>query len=101
MLKGVITPVPQKGDLIILSDWKPITVLNPDYKLITIWRTKLVCNQQNFHTKLRLIRDVTECTSQKNLLPGVMSLDQASAYDFTKQPYIYHILRKSDLVRRL
>jgi hypothetical protein len=35
MLNGVITLVPKKGDLTTLSNWRPITLQNTDYKLIT------------------------------------------------------------------
>jgi hypothetical protein len=35
MRNGVITLIPKKGDLTALSNWRPITLLNRDYKLIT------------------------------------------------------------------
>jgi hypothetical protein len=109
MLNGVITLVPKNGHLTTLSNWRPITLQNTDYKLITRCLVNritsvfpaLITTDQSYcvpnrtiHTNLHLIRDSIEYANKKDLSLAVISLDQASAYDFVEHPYIYHVLKK-------
>jgi hypothetical protein len=101
MRNGVITLIPKKGDLTALSNWRPITLLNTDYKLITRCLSSrissvlpsLITTDQSYcvpgrtiYTNLHLNRD------QKDVPVAVISLDQVSAYDSVEHPYIYHVL---------
>jgi hypothetical protein len=109
MLNGIITLIPKKGDLTQLANWRPITLLNTDYKLITRCLAKrlttvlpkLITTDQSYcipnrsiHTNLHLIRDSIDHADQRSLPLAVLSLDQASAYDCVEHPYIYHTLEK-------
>jgi hypothetical protein len=109
MRNGVITLIPKKGDFTVLSNWRPITLLNTDYKLITrclssrissVLSSLITIDQsycapgRTIYTHLHLIRDVIEYANQKDVPLAVISLDQASAYDSVEHPYIYHVISK-------
>jgi exonuclease III len=109
MLNGIITLIPKKGDLTLLANWRPITLLNTDYKLITSCLARriisvlpdLITTDQSYcipnrtiHTNLHLIRDSIDHANQHDLPLAVISLDQASAYDCVEHPYILHVLEK-------
>jgi hypothetical protein len=109
MLKGIITLILKNGDLTLLDNWRPITLLNTDYKLITrgfaqrltAVLPKLITSDQSycipnrsFHTNLRLIRDAINYANHNNQPLAVISLDQASAYDRVAHSYIFHVLDK-------
>jgi hypothetical protein len=104
MLNGIITIIPKKGDLTLLFNWRPITLLHTDYRLIisclamlpdlsTTDQSNCIPNRSN-HTNLHLIRDSIENANQHDLPLAVMSLDQASEYDCVEHPYILHALEK-------
>jgi exonuclease III len=109
MLNGVITLVPKQGDPTLLTSWRPITLLNTDYKLIarclasriTKVLPRLITSDQSFcipnrtiHTNLHLIRDAIAYANHRSLPLAVVSLDQASAYDCVEHPYIFYVLHK-------
>jgi exonuclease III len=109
MQNGIITLIPKNGDHTLLSNWRPITLLNTDYKLITKCLAgriisvlpDLITSDQSFcvpnrtiHTNLHLIRDAIEYANMHNLPLAVISLDQASAYDCVEHPYIFYVLQK-------
>jgi hypothetical protein len=42
MLNGIITVILKKGELTLLSNWRPTTLLNTNYKLITRCLAKII-----------------------------------------------------------
>jgi exonuclease III len=109
MYKGIIILVPKAGDSTQINNWRPITLLNTDYKLltrciakrITTVLPKLITSNQTYgvpnksiQTNLHLIRDAIDYTNQHDLPLAIISLDQASAYDCLEHSYIYHTLQK-------
>jgi exonuclease III len=109
MLNGVVTLVPKQGDPTMLSNWRPITLLNTDYKIITRCLAqritaalpKLITSDQSYcipnrtiHTNLHLIRDSIDHANRNDLPLAIISLDQASAFDCIEHAYIFHVLEK-------
>jgi hypothetical protein len=109
MLNGIITLIPKHGDLTLLSSWRPITLLNTDYKLITKCLAgritsvlpDLITTDQSYcipnktiHNNLHLIRDAIDHANMNDLPLAILSLDQASAYDCVEHPYVFHVLKK-------
>jgi hypothetical protein len=89
MLNGIITLIPQKGDITQLANWRPIALLNTDYKLITRCLAKrlttvlpkLITTDQSYcipnrriHANLHLIRGSIDFANQRNLPLAVISL---------------------------
>jgi hypothetical protein len=109
MLKGVVILVPKHGDPMDLKTWRPITLLNRDYKLITRCLANritavlpmIISSYQSFcvrgrsiHTKLHLIRDAIAYANTDNIPLAVISLDQTSAYDCVEHNYLKLVLHK-------
>jgi hypothetical protein len=104
VLNSVITLDPLKGDFIILSNWRPITLKNTTYRptarclaeRITSALQALITDRsysvpnRNIHTNFCIIRDSVEYANQKDLPLAVIAL----AYDYVEHPYIYHVSRK-------
>jgi hypothetical protein len=105
----MITLVPKKGNPTLVANWRPITLQNTDYKLITrslanritaVLPTLITTDQsycvpkKTIHANLHLIRDSTEYANQKDIPLAIMSLDQASAFDQVEHQYIFHVLNK-------
>ena len=109
MYQSMITLVPKKGNPTLLANWRPITLQNTDYKLITrclanriteVLPTLITTDQsycvpkKTIHTNLHLIRDAIEYANQRDIPLAIISLDQASAFDQVEHQYIYHLLNK-------
>ncbi|KAH7961407.1 hypothetical protein HPB52_008892 [Rhipicephalus sanguineus] len=99
-----------------LSSWRPITLLNVDYKIVAAIlnnRIKLLlpgmispiqsCAVPNLtllmfanlmFAYLTATRDVFEYVSSKRLSGAFVSLDQAKAFDRVKHDYLFEVLRE-------
>ena len=95
--RGILNIIPKKGkDLRYLKNWRPISLLNTDYKILT----KLLANRlqkvipsivspdQNGYIKnrsigqnIRTMVDVIEHTNQKNIPGIILQLDFEKAFD--------------------
>lgn len=106
--RGVITLIPKDdGSLLELENWRPITLLNVDFKIaakviakrIEPVLPKLIHPDQTGFVKgryigenIRLISDVMECTKVQNI-PGILlSLDFRKAFDSIEWPFIMKTL---------
>ena len=106
--QGLITLLPKKNkDLTKLSNWRPISLLNVDYKIATkaiANRIKLIlpsiihCSQTGFVAgryigeNIRLLFDVIEYT-EDNEIPGLLFFtDFEKAFDSLNQNYIFKTL---------
>ena len=105
---GVITLIPKVDlGLLDLQNWRPITLLNTDYKIaskaiarrIETIPPKLVHPDQTDFTKeryigenLRLVSDVLEYTKNEDLTVVLVSLDFRKAFDILEWPFIKSML---------
>ena len=102
--RGVITLIPKDdGSLLELSNWRPITLLNVDFKIATKAIAKrlesilpnLIHPDQTGFVKgryigenIRLISDIMEYTKLQKI-PGILvSLDFRKAFDSIEWPFI-------------
>ena len=108
--RGVITLIPKKGkDRKLLKNWRPISLLNTDYKLITKMlanRIKkvlpyLINEDQTGYIKGRYIgyniRKMEDCIQFLNVkkLPGILlSIDFEKAFDSLNWNYILSVLKE-------
>ena len=106
--RGVITLVPKEdSNLLLLSNWRPITLLNVDYKIaskaiakrIESVLPKLINPNQTGFVKgryigqnIRLLIDVLEQTKRQDI-PGILLLlDFRKAFDTLEWPFIQQTL---------
>ncbi len=103
--RGVITLIPKDdSDLVELQNWRPITLLNTDYKIASKAlarriETKLIHPDQTGFMKgryigenLRLISDVMEYTKTEELTGVLVSVDFKKAFDTLEWPFIRRVL---------
>ena len=106
--RGVITLIPKEdGSLLDLSNWRPITLLNVDYKIaakaiakrLELVLPDLIHPDQTGFVKgryigenIRLIADVMEATTTHNLTGILTSLDFRKAFDSLEWPFIMRTL---------
>ena len=106
--RGVITLVPKEdSDLEALSNWRPITLLNLDYKIVSKVIAKrlekvlplLVCPDQSGFVKgrymgqnIRLVNDILEQTKLQGI-PGILlQLDFQKAFDTIEWKFIQNTI---------
>jgi hypothetical protein len=101
---GIITLLPKKdSDKCLLSNWRPVSLLNTDYKIISktlVNRLKklanrIIGNSQNsavpgrsIYDTLHLLRNVFDYCKDRDFPCLAVSLDQAKAFD--KVHHIYY-----------
>ena len=94
--KAVITVIFKKGDRTLLKNYRPISLTNCDYKILTFVLArriqkvipKLISNDQSGYIKgryigfnARLINDIIENCEKKNLPGAIVCLDFEKAFD--------------------
>lgn len=107
--RGIINLIPKKGkDITHLKNWRPITLLNTDYKLATkciAFRIKKVLydiindDQTGFlkgryiGENIRLVLDIIDHLDANNM-PGLMfMIDFEKAFDKLEWPFIFNALK--------
>ena len=104
----MITLIPKPGkDCMNVSNYRPITLLNCDYKIISkvinnrLYRflPKLINADQNGFVKgrnigdnIRLIFDIIDYANWKKVSGALLSVDLCKAFDSLKWPFIFKML---------
>ena len=109
MRRGIIVLIWKGDDKRLLKNWRPISLLNYDYKAITKVLTTRVRdilpriinpNQKcgikgrSIHDGAALIRDLIEYVNRKHIPGLIISLDQTKAYDRVEWDFLFKVLRK-------
>ena len=99
----------RSGDKYDLKNWRPISLLNVDYKILSeviTNRMRLIMPivigdeqssgvpNRNIHENLMVVRDVVDFVNWNNLQGAVISLDQEKAFDRINWVYMFSILEK-------
>jgi exonuclease III len=108
MQKAVLSLVPKKGDPLLIRNWRPISLLTADYKIIARALTNrlsallndIIGEDQTYcvpgrsiHDNLHLIRDAIHFANVENVPLAILSLDQEAAFDSIEHTYIQDTLK--------
>lgn len=108
MKKIVITPIPKPGDRKTLKNWRPIALINCDYKIITRIFSKriaavissLLSSDQSYcvpgrtiYNNLHLIRNVIRYANKNNSNLAILAVDQSGAFNKISHKYLEHLLK--------
>ena len=110
MNEAVTVLLAKSGDLAQSSNWRPISLLNVDYKILTKLidqqfvksiLQKIVSAEQtsavpgrSIHDNLCLVRDVIEYYRERNESGFIMCLDQKKAFDVVNREFLFSILER-------
>ena len=104
-----MTSIYEKGIREDIKNWRPLTLLNVDYKIISkllanrikTILTKLIHPNQkgfvpgrNIHEANRLIQDVIEYANIQNINGSIIFLDQEKAFDRVEWEWLKACLEK-------
>ena len=108
--RGVITLIPKDdANLVELSNWRPITLLNVDYKIASkaiasriknVLPALIHSDQSGFMKErfigqnIRLINDILDQTKLQNVSGILLQLDFRKAFDTVEWPFIQQTLSK-------
>ena len=103
----MITLLYKKGPKQLLSNWRPITLLNSDYKIIS----KVLANRlrsvltevikkdqtcgipgRTINSNLSLLRDIVKYSNEENIPSAMLCLDQLKAFDRVDWNFMYRTL---------
>ena len=105
--RAVLTLLPKKGDLQDIRNWRPVSLLCTDYKLLSkVLATRMRevigqvthCDQtycvpgRLISDNVLLIRDVMAVSRTLGLGTGLISLDQEKAFDRVEHLYLWRTL---------
>ena len=104
-----ILTLPKKGDLTRLKNWRPLSILNTDYKIIT----KMLANRLSkvlphiinedqtcsikgrvIQENLSIIRDIIDYSNNTTEQIALVSLDQMKAFDKVDWGFLKKIMKK-------
>ena len=98
----------KKGDKQLLENWRPITLVNVDYKILTHVLSirlhkvlnNLIDNDQKGYLKgrfdrenIRLVNDLLEYTDNESIEGIMLSLDFRKAFDSVNRDFMFETLK--------
>ncbi|KAJ4923075.1 hypothetical protein JOQ06_027811 [Pogonophryne albipinna] len=107
--RAVITLLPKKGNRQDIKNWRPVSLLCVDYKLLSkalatrlgraveqvIHRDQTYCVPgRSMVDNVHLIRDVLEVSSSLGINTGLISLDQEKAFDRVEHSFLWKVMEK-------
>ena len=107
--RAVITLIHKKGRKELLSNWRPISLLNTDYKILaSVLANRLksvlsscISSDQNAYLKgrfisnnIRLIDDVISHMHKHKKSGAILFLDLEKAFDKVNRDFLYRVLEK-------
>lgn len=113
---AIIKCLPKKGDLTKIGNWRPISLLNADYKIlsktianrVSIILPEVISENQTCSIKgrkirqnLLIIRDFVEFSNEHQLPACLISLDQTKAFDRVNWKFLFKILKQMNFGKRL
>lgn len=102
--RAVLTLLPKKGDLSDLKNWRPVSILTTDYKLIAkvlanrlktvlgdvIHQDQSYCiPERSIYDNIFMIRDILDYTKLHEVNVGFLFLDQEKAFDRVDHGFLY------------
>ncbi|KAK3522473.1 hypothetical protein QTP86_013341 [Hemibagrus guttatus] len=105
--RAVLTLLPKKGDLTHLKNWRPVSLLCTDIKLLSkalASRLTKVMEQithqdqsycvpdRSIFDNIHLIRDILDVSRLLGLQTGLIFLDQEKAFDRVEHEYLWKVL---------
>ena len=109
---AVLTLLPNKADLQEIKNWRPVSLLCTDYKLLSkvlanklrkvmdkvIHRTQTYCMPgRSIVDNMSLIQDILEVSGSLGCDVGLISLDQEKAFDRVEHHYFRKVLQRFGL----
>ena len=107
--RGIISLLFKKGDCTLVKNWRPITLLTTDYKILT----KALANRlqkvlpslvhtdqtastlgRTINDNSRLLHDVIYYANENNILLAVISVDQLKAFDRVAHSFLFKALER-------
>lgn len=105
--RAIITLLPKKGDLNEITNWRPVSLLCNDYKIlskaIAIRLGKVIdfvvhpdqsycVPGRRIFENISFIRDILDCGKLFDLDFGLISIDQEKAFDRVEHVYLWSVL---------
>ncbi|TWW67065.1 Transposon TX1 uncharacterized 149 kDa protein ORF 2 [Takifugu flavidus] len=107
--RAVIALLPKKGNLQDIKNWRPVSLLCSDYKILSkalanrlreamehvIHRDQTYCVPgRSMVDNIHLIRDVLEVSSSLGTQVGLLSLDQEKAFDRVEHSFLWRTMER-------
>ncbi|TWW73395.1 Transposon TX1 uncharacterized 149 kDa protein ORF 2 [Takifugu flavidus] len=109
MKRAVVTLLPKKGNLQEIKNWRPVSLLCTDYRILSktlasrlreameqvIYRDQTYCVPDRFIVdNVHLIRDVLEVSRSLDVDTGLISLDQEKAFDRVEHEFLWKAMER-------
>lgn len=106
--RAVLSLLPKKGDLGLLENWRPISLMCIDYKILSkclanrlkgvldsiIQKEQSYCVPgRTIMDNLFVLRDIIDLSLVKKMDVGFLSVDQRKAFDFVSHDYLFNVLK--------